>query len=143
MKSVFAFLPHVWAALNLATAVSLLAGFAAIRRGRRDLHPRLMLSAVLLGVVFLVSYVAQTWIEGHRRFPGDDWVRALFLAILASHTLLAVAVVPLILRAIHLASRQRFAEHRRIARVALPIWLYVAFTGVVIYWMNNHLRPPA
>jgi putative membrane protein len=136
-------LPHWNAALNVGIAVLLVSAYAAIRRGRRDLHPRLMLGALGLGAAFLVSYVALVALVGHRRFPGDDWVRTLFLAILATHTALAVAVVPLALRTVYLAAQQRFAEHRRIARITLPLWLYVAVTGVVIYWMNNHLRPPA
>ncbi len=138
-----AYLPHWNAVLNLGIAVLLVSAFAAIRRGRRDLHPRLMVGALALGALFLVSYVVQVSLVGHTRFPGDDWVRTLFVAILATHTLLAVAVVPLALRTVTLAARGRFPEHRRIARLTFPIWLYVSLTGVVIYWMNNHLRPPA
>jgi putative membrane protein len=138
-----AYLPHWNAALNLGIAVLLVSAFAAIRRGRRDLHPRLMVAALTLGALFLISYVVQVWLVGHTRFPGDDWVRTLFVAILTTHTLLAVTVVPLALRTVYLAARGRFPEHRRIARVSFPIWLYVSVTGVVIYCMNNHLRPPA
>ena len=138
-----AYLPHWNAVLNLGIAVLLVSAFAAIRRGRRDLHPRLMVGALALGALFLVSYVVQVSLVGHSRFPGDDWVRTLFVAILATHTLLAVAVVPLALRTVTLAAHGRFPEHRRIARITFPIWLYVSLTGVVIYWMNNHLRPPA
>jgi putative membrane protein len=140
---VFAFLPHLNALLNLGVFLLLVAGFVAIRRDRRRLHPRLMLSAFSLGVLFLAAYVAQVVLSGHQRFPGDDWVRTVFLAILTSHTLLAIAAVPLIVRVIYLGANRRFEAHRRLARVALPVWLYVALTGVVIYWMNNHLRPPA
>ena len=139
----FAFLPHLNALLNLGVSLLLIAGFVAIRRGRRRLHPKLMLGAFALGLLFLAGYVTQVALSGHQRFPGDDWVRTLFLAILTSHTLLAIATVPLILRVIYLGANRRFAQHRRLARVALPVWLYVALTGVVIYWMNNHLRPPS
>jgi putative membrane protein len=140
---VFAFLPHLNAFLNLGIFLLLIAGFVAIRRGRRRLHPRLMLSAFALGVLFLAAYVAQVVFSGHQRFPGDDWVRTVFLTILTSHTLLAIAAVPLIVRVIYLGANRRFEQHRRLARVTLPVWLYVALTGVVIYWMNNHLRPPS
>jgi putative membrane protein len=136
-------LPHVGGALNAAVFALLIAAFVAIRRGRRELHPKLMLSAFALGVGFLVLYVAQVALMGHRRFPGDDAVRTLFLAILGTHTVLAVASVPLVLRAVYLGARERFPEHRRIVRFTYPIWLYVSLTGVVIYWMNHHLRPPA
>jgi putative membrane protein len=135
-------LPHLNGGLNAAIAALLVAAGLAIRRGNRQLHPRLMWSAIALGLLFAGSYVAQVALTGHRRFPGDDAVRTLFLVILVSHTLLAVAVVPLVLRAVFLALRERFDEHRRIVRFAYPSWLYVAFTGVVIYWMNHHLRPP-
>jgi putative membrane protein len=134
-------LPHLSAALNGVMFALLIAGFAAIRRGRRDLHPRLMLSALALGVAFLILYVVQYSLTGHRRFPGDDAVRTLFLAILTTHTMLAVVAVPLILRSVYLAARARFPEHRRLVRFTYPIWLYVSFTGLVIYWMSNHLRP--
>ena len=69
-------------------------------------------------------------------------MRTLFLVILTSHTILAVTLVPLVLRTVYLAFKERFAEHRRIARVTFPIWLYISATGVLIYWMNHHLRPP-
>ncbi len=134
-------LPHVNGALNAAITVLLIAALVAIRRGRRETHRRLMLSAVSLGTLFIVLYVVQTSLSGHRRFPGDDWVRTLFLCILATHTVLAVAVVPLVARTLQLALRERFAEHRRIVRVTYPVWLYVALTGLFIYWMNNFVRP--
>lgn len=129
-------------ALNAAIAALLLAALAAIRAGRRDTHRRLMLSAVSLGVAFIGLYVLQTSLAGgHRRFPGDDWVRTLFLWVLATHTALAVAVVPLVARTLQLALGERFAEHRRLVRVTYPVWLYVALTGLFIYWMNNFVRP--
>lgn len=136
-------LPHANGALNAAIAALLIAAFAAIRQGRRALHRRLMLSAVSLGVVFIALYVVQTALLGHQRFPGDDWVRTLFLVVLSTHTVLAVAVVPLVARALQLGIRGRLAEHRRIVRITYPVWLYVALTGLFIYWMNNFVRPGA
>lgn len=134
-------LPHANGALNAAITALLIAALIAIRRGRRETHRRLMLSAVSLGTLFIVLYVIQTSLSGHRRFPGDDWLRTLFLWVLATHTVLAVAVVPLVARTVYLALRERFAEHRRIVRVTYPVWLYVALTGLFIYWMNNFVRP--
>ena len=135
-------LPHLNGGLNGLITVLLVCAFVAIRRGRRDLHPKLMVSAVTAGALFLVLYVVQYSLVGHRRFPGEDAVRTIFLVILTTHTVLAVAAVPLVLRALYLGLRKRFAEHRRIVRITYPVWLYVSVTGVVIYWMNNHLRPP-
>lgn len=136
-------LPHLNGALNGVMGSLLVAGLVAIRRGNRRLHPRLMVAAFALGVCFLVLYVVDWYLVGHRRFPGDDAVRTLFLTILTTHTVLAVIVVPLVLRTLQLGIQERFAEHRRIVRFTYPMWLYVSVTGVVIYWMNNFLRPPA
>ena len=134
-------LPALMATLNGVSVVLLVTGFAAIRRRRRDRHRALMLTNLGFAVLFVVVYVVQMSVVGTTRFPGDDWVRSLFLGILASHTILAVTLVPLVLTVVYLAFKERFSEHRRIARVAFPIWLYVSATGVVIYWMSHHLRP--
>ena len=129
--------------LNALSAALLVTAFMAIRRGKRGRHRNLMIANLGVSILFLVCYVIQIATLGHKSFPGDDWVRAVFLAILISHTILAVCLVPLVLRTFFLAFRQRFSEHRRIARITFPIWLYVSVTGVVIYWMVNHLRPYA
>lgn len=101
-----------------------------------------MLRATAVGLMFVVGYVLQTWLEGgHRRFPGDDWVRTLFVAILVSHTALSVLLVPLLAATLRFALAGRFERHRRLARITFPIWLYVAVTGVAIYVMNRHVRP--
>lgn len=134
-------LPHVGAVLNAANVALLLLGRWMIHRGDRERHRRFMLAAVGSGALFLGVYVTQTLTIGHGRFPGDDWVRTLYLGILATHTVLAVAVLPLVLTALTLALRDRLTAHRKLARVVFPVWLYVAVTGLVVYWMNNHLRP--
>ena len=125
-------------------------GFTHLYTGMRthhataaDGHRNLMLTNLGVSIVFLVCYVVQVSTVGHKSFPGDDWVRVVCLTILTTHTLLAVCLVPLVLRTFFLAIRQRFTEHRRIARITFPIWLYVSVTGVAIYWMVNHLRPYA
>jgi len=134
-------LPHVCGALNAVIAAQLLAALLAIRAGHRALHARIMMSAVAMGVIFLVLYTLQSALLEHRRFPGHDWVRAAFVTILVSHELLAVVVVPLIVRTVYLARKGRLDEHRRIVRFTYPVWMYVALTGLFIYWMNNHVRP--
>lgn len=133
-------LPHLNAVLNLVVVVLLVSGFVAIRRERRTLHPKLMVSAIGVGCLFLVGYVLQVYLVGHQRFPGDDWVRTAFLIVLGTHTLLAVVVVPLILRTVYLGAKQRLASHRWLARITLAIWMYVAVTGLFIYVMNNYVR---
>ena len=134
-------IPSIIAGLNACTFALLCSALLAIRRQRRDLHRNLMILTLGVSFVFVVFYVIQVATVGHKRFPGDDWVRTVFLAILGSHTLLAVALLPLVFRTVYLAARRRFDQHRRIARVTFPIWIYISVTGVVIYWMNNHLRP--
>jgi putative membrane protein len=134
-------LPATTAGLNAVSFVLLIAALRAIRRGDRARHRRLMLANLGIAAVFLTSYISQLVLFGHHRFPGDDWVRTLFLWILVSHVLLAMSLVPLVPRTLYLAFRQRFDEHRRLARITAPIWVYVSLTGVIVYWMNNHLRP--
>jgi putative membrane protein len=134
-------IPSIIAGLNACTFLLLISALVAIRRQRRELHRNLMILTLGVSFVFVVFYVIQVATTGHRRFPGDDWVRSVFLAILVSHTLLAVTLLPLVFRTVYLAARQRFDQHRRIARVTFPIWIYISVTGVLIYWMNSHLRP--
>ena len=134
-------LPTVNAALNATCAVLLVAGWRAIRGGRRDVHRALMLGACAASALFLVSYLTRVALTGTHRFPGDGTLRAVYLVVLATHTVLAALVVPLALRTLWLPLRSRFPEHRRIARVTLPVWLYVSVTGVAVYVMLYHLAP--
>jgi MYXO-CTERM domain-containing protein len=131
-------LPSVNAGLNALAALALLAGYVAIRRRRRDLHRVAMVSAVGLSGLFLVSYLVYHWQVGSRRFPGEGAMRALYLAILLSHTVLAAAVPPLVALTLRRALRGELARHARLARWTLPVWLYVSVTGVVVYWMLYH-----
>ena len=127
--------PALNAGLNGACALFLSAGYWLIRRGKTGAHKACMKSAFALSTLFLVSYLAYHALHGSTRFPGAGWARPLYFTILFSHTVLAVAIVPLALRTLYLADRSRFSEHRRIARWTLPLWLYVSVTGVVVYWM--------
>ena len=97
--------------------------------------------AVKFGILFLVGYVVQTGVVGHQRFPGDDWVRQVFVWVLFTHTFLAVLVVPMIIRMLVLARRENWTKHRALAKWTFPIWVYVTFTGLFIYVMNNFVRP--
>lgn len=128
-------LPTVNAGLNALAFVLLLGGFAAIRRGRVTVHKRFMLGAFTASALFLVSYLIYHYTRVHTVFPGTGAVRYGYYAILVSHIVLAVALVPLVLVTLAHALRERFAAHRRLARWTLPVWLYVSVTGVVVYWM--------
>jgi len=136
-----AMLPHINGFLNAVVLFLLTWGYLAIRRDDRILHPRVMLSALAVGALFVAGYATQTILKGHSRFPGDDWVRSFFVIMLTTHTVLAVITPPLVLVLVVLALKQQFERHRRLARFVFPIWYYVAVTGLLIYWMNNYLRP--
>lgn len=135
MPSFVHHLPAVDATLNGLSALLVLLGYAAIRRKRVATHKALMLSAVGSSTLFLVCYLVCHYYKGATRFAGPQPWRLMYLAILASHTLLAVAVVPLVIATLTLALRGRIDRHRRLARWTLPVWLYVSITGVVVYFM--------
>lgn len=126
-------LPAVNAGLNGLAALLVVAGWVAIRRGRRDVHRKLMLAAVAASVVFLASYLLRMFLTGVHRFPGTGTLKAVYLAVLGSHTILAAIVAPLVLVTLTLGLRSRFATHRKVARATAPIWLYVSVTGVAVY----------
>jgi len=128
-------LPALNAALNATSALLLLTGYLLIRAGRRESHRRVMLAALACSALFLSSYLVYHWNVGSVRFRGTGAIRAVYLAILLSHTLLAVAILPLVLITASRALRGRFDAHRRIARYTLPLWGYVSVTGVIVYWM--------
>lgn len=132
-------LPTVNAVLNATTAALLACGLVAIRRGAWRVHRGFMLAACATSVLFLAGYVTRVALTGTHRFPGGGGLRALYLAVLLSHTVLAAVVPPLALRTLFLAVRARFPAHRRLARATLPIWMYVSATGVVVYLMLYHL----
>jgi putative membrane protein len=126
------FMPAVNAGLNALSACLLVAAFVAIKRGNRGLHQRLNVSAFASSALFLVGYVAYHYVHGDTRYVGAH--RGLYLSILASHILLSLSLLPLVLTTFYLAANERFAAHRKVARVLLPIWLYVSVTGVLIFF---------
>ena len=131
----FTDLPTVNAVLNGTAATLLVTGFFLIRSGRRDAHRRVMTAAFTCSALFLVSYLVYHFEVGSVRFQGTGTVRTVYLSILLTHTLLAAAVPFLAVATLFLARRGRFDAHRRLARLTLPVWLYVSVTGVVIYLM--------
>ena len=131
----FSDLPTVNALLNGTAASLLVAGFLLIRAGRREAHRRAMTAAFACSVLFLVSYLVYHFEAGSVRFRGTGGVRTFYLAVLLTHTVLAAVVPFLAVATLVLARKGRFEAHRRLARVTLPVWLYVSVTGVVIYLM--------
>ena len=123
------------ASLNGISALLLAGGYAAIRAGKRDVHKIFMISAFSVSTVFLASYLLYHYRVGHVVFQGRGWIRPVYFALLLSHTVLAIVIVPLILITLRRAWQEKFDKHRAIARWTLPLWFYVCVTGVIVYLM--------
>lgn len=136
-------LPTVNAALNSLSAVLLVAGFIYIRSKNRQAHKACMLAALGCSTLFLICYLVYHYQVGSVPFKGRGWIRPVYFSILLTHTILAAAVVPLVLITLTRGLRERFDAHRRIARWTFPVWLYVSVTGVVVYWMLYWLATAA
>lgn len=128
-------LPAVNATLNATAAVLLVIGWVLIRRGRWRAHRNVMLTAVGVSALFLVSYLYYHYQVGSVKFQGQGAVRGVYFTVLITHTVLAMAVPVLAVLALVFAFRRRFERHKAVTRWALPIWLYVSVTGVVVYLM--------
>ena len=134
----YAIFPVINASLNGTSAVLLLTGHNLIRRGRMAAHRAVMITAVITSSLFLISYLYYHAHVGSVRFQGHGWSRPLYFTILISHTILAAAIVPLVIITLSRALRERFDRHRAIARWTFPLWLYVSVTGVLVYFMLYH-----
>ena len=135
----YAIFPVLNATLNGASAVLIAIGIALIRRGQRAAHKRFMIAAVVTSSLFLVSYLWYHAHVGSVRFQGHGWPRPVYFSILLSHTVLAAAVVPLVIVTLTRGLRGRYERHKASARWTYPVWMYVSVTGVVIYLMLYHL----
>lgn len=129
------FLPAINACLNASSAILLSIGYLCIRSKKIIAHKICMGSATVTSAIFLTSYLYYHYHAGATRFGGIGWTRPVYFGILCSHTVLAVAIVPLVLLTLWQALRGNWARHKKIARWALPLWFYVSVTGVVIYSM--------
>jgi uncharacterized membrane protein YozB (DUF420 family) len=121
------------AILNGSSAILVTIGYVMIRGKRVPAHKACMLTAVAASTAFLFSYVAYHLRVGSVRFTGQGFVRQAYLTMLGTHTILAAAIVPLVIVTLVRAFRGRFSDHKRIARWTLPLWAYVSVTGVLIY----------
>ena len=134
-------LPALNALLNGASAVLLTGGWLAIRRRRISMHRACMLGAFSISVLFLVSYVIYHALAGSRPFTGQGWIRPVYFAMLVTHVVLAAAMVPFVLTTLYRALSADFARHVRLARLTLPVWVYVSVTGVLVYLVLYRLYP--
>ena len=130
-------LPTLNACLNGLSFLLLLSGWIFAREKRLEAHKACMFAAIASSSIFLASYLYYHFHVGHVVYHGP--VRALYLAILVSHTFLAVAVVPLLIRTVVPALQERWDVHVPRAKILLPIWLYVSVTGVIVYAMLYRL----
>jgi uncharacterized membrane protein YozB (DUF420 family) len=134
----YADLPHINALLNATSAIFLMLGYASIRAKRVRLHRTFMISALTASALFLTSYLIYHAHAGSVRFPGRGWIRSIYFTILISHTILATAVLPLVIITLRMALKRRFERHAGFARWTFPTWLYVSITGVAVYLMLYH-----
>ena len=131
-------LPMANAIFNSLSTFCLLAGYWAIRKRKRELHLKFMLSALTFSFLFLVSYLIYHTFHGDTLYDGKGVMRIFYFFILISHIFLSAVVLPMILTTVYFAATGNFAKHPRLARITLPLWLYVSVTGVMIYLILYH-----
>lgn len=140
-------LPLVNACLNATCTVLLVLGWGHIRAGRKEAHRNSMIAALCTSAAFLACYLYYHWkmqqVHGaaHTKFADPAWFRPIYLTILLTHLVGAIAIVPLVLLTVSRAFKERFEAHKAIARWTLPIWLYVSVTGVIIYLLLYQIFP--
>jgi len=131
----YGWMPTVNAFLNAVTAGLLIAGRVQIKRGRRDLHRRIMITALTTAALFLISYLFYHYQVGSVKYVKYDWTRPIYFFILTTHTILAAAMVPFIVAAVYFALKGKFERHKKITVWLWPVWIYVSVTGIVVYLM--------
>ena len=131
--STLTFLPALNSVLNACSAICLIVGFMYIKRRNMQAHKRAMMTAFLFSTLFLVSYITHHALHGDTRFPALGTIRGIYLSILASHIILSVVALPLVLITFFFSLTGRFRSHRKIAKFTFPIWLYVSVTGVIVF----------
>lgn len=141
MLEYISYLPHLNACLNGTSAILLFSGWRFIRAGNVVAHRACQVSALVVSLLFLTSYLTYHYNHGTTRFQGTGLARPIYFTVLTSHTILAIVIVPLVALTFYRAFRGDFARHRRIARITLPLWLYVSITGVIVYLMLYQIYP--
>ncbi|MCH7619923.1 MAG: DUF420 domain-containing protein [Candidatus Marinimicrobia bacterium] len=135
----YSLLPTINAILNATSGALVLLGYRNIRRGKDAIHKKFMLTAIGVSAIFLASYLTYHWEVGSIKFQGEGIIRIIYFSILISHTILAVVIVPMVLRTVYLALKGQFSKHQKIAKITFPIWVYVSATGVIVYLMLYQL----
>ena len=135
------YLPHLNACLNGTSALLLLSGYTFIRARNVVAHRACQIAALVVSLLFLTSYLFYHYNHGTTRFQGTGLARPIYFTILTTHTILAMVIVPLVVLTFYRAFRRDFVRHKRIARITLPLWLYVSITGVIVYLMLYQIYP--
>ena len=141
MADLISYLPHVNACLNGTSALLLITGFTSIRSRNVRAHRACQIAALVVSLLFLASYLTYHFNHGTTRFLGTGLARPIYFTVLTTHTILAMVIVPLVIMTFYRAFRGDFIKHRRIARITLPLWLYVSITGVIVYLMLYQIYP--
>ena len=134
-------LPAVNASLNALSATFVVAGLVFIKRGLQKPHAIMMISATVSSVAFLVTYLIYHYFAHSTPFGGEGWIRPVYFFILISHIVTSILVVPLVFSTLFFAVSKRFDKHRRIAKLAYPVWLYVSVTGILVYVILKRYVP--
>jgi putative membrane protein len=134
-------LPLFNATLNSCSTIFLLAGLYFILKGKKDLHRYSMVAALIFSSLFLCSYLYYHYHKGHTLFWGTGWIKIVYFSILVPHVILAVVMLPFIFKTFLLAFKKRWEEHKRLARIAYPMWLFVSVSGVIVYFMLYEWKP--
>ncbi|MFT5077533.1 MAG: putative membrane protein [Planctomycetota bacterium] len=129
------FLPPIYATTNAITAILLVLAVVMIKKGNRRMHERLMKTAIIFSVLFLVLYVLYHMTSDSTTYGGEGAIRYVYFFLLISHILLSIVVIPFVLVTYVRAISGKFKMHKKIARITFPLWLYVAVTGVLVYFM--------
>lgn len=135
----YSLLPTLNAILNATSGILVVIGYRNIKRSNESAHKRFMLSAIAVSAIFFASYLFYHWQVGSVKFQGSGIIRTFYFTLLISHTIMAVAIVPMVLRTVYLALKGNFVKHREIAKWTFPIWVYVSITGVLVYLMLYQL----
>lgn len=138
----FWFLPACNAMINGSTFFVLLAAVREIKKGNKEKHKKLMLTAVGLSILFLLSYVTYHSTMPETKYGGEGLLKYVYFFVLLTHILLSMIIVPLVLVSLSRGLSEKFDKHKKIARITFPIWLYVTFTGVVVYLLISPYYPP-
>ncbi|WP_456421320.1 DUF420 domain-containing protein [Lutibacter sp.] len=129
------FLPPVYASINAFTAVLLIAAFWAVKNKKVELHKKLMKSAIVFSILFLILYVAYHMTSNSTKFEGEGNLKTIYFLVLISHIILSVIVIPFVLITYVRAITNNIKLHKKIAKITFPLWLYVTISGVIVYLM--------